>query len=186
MKLPHRDTANPAPISQNRRVTLLRRAAEDEDLDLLVRVVVVLALLFAPPLSRICQLTLDDLVEEDGRLNIRFGDPPTPIPEPFAELLRTFAVRRPNLTTATDSGARRLFPGRRAGRPMDTSTLAGRMRKNELPTFRGRTAAIRQFVLQAPSPVIARMLGYHPEHITALATEAGSPWSHYAPEDHAE
>ncbi|WP_267909127.1 hypothetical protein [Nocardiopsis alborubida] len=42
---------------------------------------------------------------------------------------------------------------------MDTRTLAGRMRENGLPTFRGRTAAIRQLVLQAPSPVIARMLG---------------------------
>ena len=69
---------------------------------------------------------------------------------------------------------------------MDTSTLAHRMRKNEIPTFHGRTAAIRQLVLQAPAPVIARMLGYHPEHITALAAEAGSPWSHYAPDDHAE
>jgi hypothetical protein len=56
----------------------------------------------------------------------------------------------------------------------------------EQRAFHGRTAAIRRLVLQAPAPVIARMLGYHPEHITALAAEAGSPWSHHAPEDHAE
>ena len=69
---------------------------------------------------------------------------------------------------------------------MDTSTLAHRMHKNGLPNINGRTAAIRQLVLQAPAPVIARMLSYHPEHITALATEAGSPWSHYAPDDHSQ
>ncbi len=186
LAIPHRNTANPAPIGHDKRIMLLRRAVEDEELDLLDRVVVVLALLFAQPLSRICRLTLDDLVEEDGQLSIRFGDPPTPVPEPFAELLRVFAARRPNLTTATNPEARWLFPGRRAGQPMDTSTLADRIRKNGIPTFHGRTAAIRQLVLQAPAPVIARMLNYHPEHITALAAEAGSPWSHYAPDDHAE
>ncbi|WP_143831744.1 phage integrase family protein [Nocardiopsis sp. CNR-923] len=186
LHIPHRSTANPAPLSHNKRMQLLRRAVEDEELDLMDRVVVVLALLFAQTLSRICRFTLDDLVEEDGRLSIRFGDPPTPVPEPFAELLRDFATRRPNLTTATNPGARWLFPGRRAGQPMDTSTLAGRMRKNGLPTFHGRTAAIRQLALQAPAPVVARMLGYHHVHITALAAEAGSPWSHYAPDDHAK
>lgn len=186
LAIPHRNTANPPPIGHSQRMELLRRAAEDEELDLLDRVVVVLALLFAQPFSRICRLTLDDLVEEDGRLSIRFGDPPTPTPEPFAELLRTFAARRPNLTTATNPGAHWLFPGRRAGQPMDASTLAHRMRKNGIPTFNGRTAAIRQLVLQAPAPVVARMLGYYPVHITALAAEAGSPWSHYTPDDPAE
>ncbi|NYH55316.1 integrase [Nocardiopsis arvandica] len=166
----------------------LRRAVEGEELDLLDRVVVVLALLFAQPFSRICRLTLDDLVEEDGRLSTRFGDPPAPVPvpEPFAELLRAFAARQPNLTTATNPGARWLFPGRRVCQPMDTSALAHRMRKNGLPTFYERTAAIRQLVLQAPAPVVARMLGYRHVHITALAAEAGSPWSHYAPDDHSE
>ena len=47
---------------------LLHRAAED-GLDLLDRVVVVLALRFARPLSRICPLALDDLGQEDGQLS---------------------------------------------------------------------------------------------------------------------
>ncbi len=186
LMIPHRSTANPAPISQNRRVTLLRRAVEDEDLDLLIRVVVVLTLLFAQPLSRLSRLTLDDLTDEDGRLSIRLGDPPAPVPEPFANLLRAFTAQRPNLTTATNPGARWLFPGRRAGQPMDTSTLAHRMRRAKLPAINGRTAALRQLTLQAPAPVVAQMLGYHHVHITALAAEAGSPWSHYAPDDHTE
>ncbi|MCY9785704.1 hypothetical protein KIK06_17600 [Nocardiopsis sp. EMB25] len=152
--IPHRNTANPAPIGHDKRMQLLRRAVEDEELDLMDRVVVVLALLFAQPLSRICRLTLDDLVEEDKRLSIRFGDPPAPVPEPFADLLRDFAARRPNLTTATKPGARWLFPGRRAGQPMDTSTFAHRMRKKGLPTFTRRTAAIRQ--LAPPGPGTGR------------------------------
>lgn len=186
LEIPHRSTMNPAPISHNKRMELLRRAVEDEDLDSLDRVVVVLALLFAQSLSRISRLTLDDLLDDGEHLALRLGDPPTPVPEPFAGLLRDFAAHRPNLTTATNPGARWLFPGRRTGQPMDTSSLAVRMRNKGFPTFNGRTAAIRQLALQAPAPVVARMLGYHHDHITALAAEAGTPWSRYAPDEHTE
>ncbi|MET7550996.1 hypothetical protein ACWD8L_33660 [Streptomyces sp. NPDC005133] len=49
---------------------------------------------------------------------------------------------------------------------------------------RGRTSAIRQLVLQAPAPVIAKVLGYHDKTATRLVTEAGGTWSRYAPGDH--
>lgn len=40
---------------------------------------------------------------------------------------------------------------------------------HELP---GRTPAIRQLVLQASAPVIAKALGYHDKTVTRLVTEA--------------
>jgi hypothetical protein len=46
-------------------------------------------------------------------------------------------------------------------------------------------AALRQLVLQAPAPVIATMLGYSHEGTAQVAAEVGSPWSRYAPGDHA-
>lgn len=39
------------------------------------------------------------------------------------------------------------------------------------PTQRGRTAAIRHLALQAPAPVIARMLGYRDETTAQLADD---------------
>lgn len=54
-KIPHRDTANPAPIGLDRRVEPPRWADEDEEPGLLDRVPVVLALLFARPSSRTCR-----------------------------------------------------------------------------------------------------------------------------------
>jgi hypothetical protein len=42
-----------------------------------------------------------------------------------------------------------------------------------VPPQRGRTTAIRQLVLQAPVPVIAKALGYHDKTATRLVTEAG-------------
>jgi hypothetical protein len=54
-----------------------------------------------------------------------------------------------------------------------------------LPATTGRTAAVRQLVLQAPAPVVADMLGFHPVHTTRVATDAGGAWSRYAPDiDH--
>jgi hypothetical protein len=45
----------------------------------------------------------------------------------------------------------------------------------------GRASAIRQPVLQAPAPVIAKALGYHGKTATRLVTESGGTWSRYAP-----
>jgi hypothetical protein len=110
---------------------------------------------------------------------IRFGQPPTPVPEPFATLLQATA-QRDNLQTATNPGARWLFPGRRGGQPLHASHLAALVRDLGVPALAGRTAALRQLVLQAPAPVVAQALGYHHSTTTRVATEAGTPWSCYA------
>ncbi|TDD73384.1 hypothetical protein E1293_31480 [Actinomadura darangshiensis] len=47
-----------------------------------------------------------------------------------------------------------------------------------------RTAALRQLVLQAPAPVIARSLSFHDTTTARIAAEAGKSWIHYAPGDH--
>jgi hypothetical protein len=53
-----------------------------------------------------------------------------------------------------------------------------------VPAQRGRTATLRQLVLQMPAPVVAQAFGCHQASTTRIATEAGSPWSGYAPGDH--
>ncbi|MFJ2420461.1 hypothetical protein [Streptomyces brevispora] len=52
------------------------------------------------------------------------------------------------------------------------------------PALHGRTATLRQLVLQAPPSVIAGMLGYHAVHAEAVAAQAGGTWKKYAPGDH--
>jgi len=115
---------------------------------------------------------------------IRFGEPPTPVPEPFAALLLQATAQRDNLQTATNPGARWLFPGRRGGQPLHVSTLSELVRDLGVPARAGRTAALRQLVLQAPAPVVAQALGYHHHTTARVATEAGTPWSRYAAGDH--
>jgi hypothetical protein len=69
---------------------------------------------------------------------------------------------------------------------MDPVALRDLLRKLGVPAQRGRTAAIRQLVLQMPAPVVAQALGYHQASTTRIAAEAGSPWSGYAPGDHSQ
>ncbi|MGW7709449.1 hypothetical protein [Streptomyces sp. NPDC054771] len=182
--VPHRSTSNPAPLAQHQRLTLLRQTVNRDDIPLQDRVAAALVLLHAQPLTRIARLTIDDVLWEHGEVLVRLGDPPSPVPEPFAGMLLAHLDQRPNTMTATNPDAPWLFPGRRAGQPMTPDTLELRLRYLGFPTQRGRTAAIRHLVLQAPAPVVARMLGYHDDTTAQLAAEAGGTWRRYAPGDH--
>ncbi len=182
--VPHRSTSNPAPLAQHRRLTLLRQIVNREDVPLQDRVAATLLLLYAQPFTRIARLTSDDVLQENGEVQVRLGDPPSPVPEPFARILLAHLDQRPNTMTAANPDSRWLFPGRRAGQPMTPETFELRLRHLGFPILRGRTSAIRHLVLQAPAPVIARMLGYNDDHTTRISEEAGGTWRHYAPGDH--
>ncbi len=67
---------------------------------------------------------------------------------------------------------------------MNPVSLQVQLRQSGPPPQRGRTSAIRQLVLQAPAPVIAKALGYHDKTATRLVTEGGGTWSRYAPGVH--
>jgi len=185
LALPPLPISRAAPITQHRRLELLGQVLTDDHSPLRSRVAACLMLLFAQPATRIVRLTLDDITHaDDGGVFIRFGEPPTPVPEPFATLLLRASAQRDNLQTATNPGARWLFPGRRAGQPLHASHLTQLVRDLGIPALAGRTAALRQLVLQAPAPVVAQALGYHHNTTTRVATEAGTPWSRYAAGDH--
>jgi hypothetical protein len=128
-------------------------------------------------------------VSEDHRALERlishdFGRSPIPVPEPFADLLDYVRAGRPNRPSDTPPASDWLFPGRQAGQPMDPTTLGMRLSAAGIPTLQGRTAALRQLVLQAPPSIVAGMLGYHSVHTQAVATQTGGTWKTYAPGDH--
>jgi hypothetical protein len=88
------------------------------------------------------------------------------------------------MNTATNPAARWLFPGRRAGQPLNANGLRDQLREHGYLTSTARPAALRQLVLQAPAPVVARSLGFHNQSTTRIAAEAGGTWNRYAPGDH--
>ncbi|MFB6580537.1 hypothetical protein ACFCYC_24560 [Streptomyces sp. NPDC056402] len=172
------------PMHQHRRLTLLRRVLNDDSPPLRSRVAAALVLLYAQPVSRIVRLTTDDIVDDGTTVTVRLGDPPSPLPAPVADLMGCYLAEHPNLAYASSRSSGWLFPGRQAGQPMHQTSLQDRLREIGIPPQRGRASSIRQLVLQAPAPVIAKAFGYHDKTTTHLVTEAGGTWSRYAPGDH--
>lgn len=173
------------PVSGRQRLDLIRRAVTDDRMPLRTRVAACLMLLYAQPVSRLIRLTTGDVIQQDGEVLIRLGDPPAPVPEPFAALLLELAGHQHGITTAS-TPARWLFPGQNAGQPLAAATMLTHLRTLGFLTGPARLSALRQLVLQAPAPVIARSLGYHDNTTTRLAAEAGGTWNRYAPGDHGQ
>lgn len=98
--------------------------------------------------------------------------------------MRTYMQSRQHLPHASSRSSQWLFLGRQPGQPMNPVSLQVHLREIGVPTQRGRTSAIRQLVVRAPAPVIAKPLGYHDKTATRMVTETGGTWSRYAPGDH--
>lgn len=140
---------------------------------------------YTSSLSRIVRLTIDVVIDDDDQTLVRLGDPPSPVPQPFAALL-DYTARRTNMSTATNPGATWLCPRRRAGQPLRPEYLAKLIHQLRVPTVAGRSAAIRQHVLDMPAPIVAHALGHHHVTTAKLATQAGATWSRYAPGDYSQ
>jgi hypothetical protein len=82
-----------------------------------------------------------------------------------------------DLANAQRNGARYYFPGRLAGQPVAYQTLHKRLQNLGFPIKEARITALRQLVLQAPAPVVADALGFHPTTATRQVTNAGGTWS---------
>jgi hypothetical protein len=169
-----------AAITQRQRLDLLRRCATDNTITLSTRVAGALLLLYAQPLTRIGVLTIDDVTTDPtGAVHIGLGEPATPVPQPFADLLLDLTANRDNLHIATNAASRWLFPGRLAGQPAHYMTLRHRLASAEFPSGLIRIGALRQLVLQIPAPVAAASLGYHRTTAHRQAVNAGATWNRY-------
>jgi hypothetical protein len=115
LSLPAGKISRQAPMAEEARLAALRRLLLDTDVPPLLRVAGLIVLLYAQPLTRIVQLTVDDLLRDGETVFLRLGDPPSPVPEPVAALVLDYIAARDNMNTATNRDSRWLFPGRRAG-----------------------------------------------------------------------
>ena len=166
-------------LTQHRRLALLRRYLTDDQAPLRIRAIVCLMLLYAQPLSRILRLATSDITRDgDGQTWICFGNPPAPVPEPFASLLQQQVSDRPA------GHGDWLFPGRNPGQPAAYGTIFTLLRGLGFPMRTARISALRQLVLQAPAPVIAEALGFHHTTTQRQRANAAGTWAHYPGPDH--
>ncbi|MDO0909439.1 hypothetical protein QQM39_00760 [Streptomyces sp. DT2A-34] len=90
-----------APLHQYRRLAILRRTRNDDSLPLRARVAAALVLLYAQPVTCIVRLTVDDVIDDGATLTVRLGDPPSPLPELVADLMRAYVQSRQHLPYAS-------------------------------------------------------------------------------------
>ncbi len=160
-------------LTQDERISLIRRFVVSDALPLHLRAVTCLMLLYAQPMARIIRLAASDVTRDgNGELCIQFGTPPAPVPEPFAALIEEQA--------AAAGGDGWLFPGRNVAQPRSYTGVYNALRDAGLPMRNARTSALRDLVLQAPAPVVADALGFHKTTTTRQFTAAGGRWSRYA------
>ena len=101
----------------------------------------------AQPLSRVLRLTVNDLDQQPGSpLLLHLGEPPSPVPEPFAGLL----LRQTGQAGCTTSTW--LFPGRNPGQPLAYATMFNQLRELGFPMRTGRISALRELAATPASP----------------------------------
>lgn len=167
------------PITQAERLGWLRRAALDDSLDHLDRVVLALMLLYAQPVGRIAQLRTQDIaVHDDGSVRVHLGTPPSPVPVPFDTLLADY-LREHRARTAANPDSPWLLPGRRGTLPLHPNALRLRLQHLGLQPRAARASTLRRLTLQAPPAIISQMLGYHINTTERQARQAGSTWARY-------
>ncbi|MFB7669008.1 hypothetical protein ACFC1R_34700 [Kitasatospora sp. NPDC056138] len=77
-----------ASLDHAGRAADLRRVLQDDGLPLRTRIAAALVLLYAQPVTRLARLTTDHISDDGSTLTIAFGDPPSLLPEPVADLVR--------------------------------------------------------------------------------------------------
>lgn len=178
--IPNR-TASTSPIlSQDERLSLIRRAVNGQDMPLALRVAASLLLLYAQPVTRISRLRVQDVVITEKDVGIRFGAEPASLPRPVADLVLRHLQARPNMATAANTDSPWLFPGRAPGQPLNSQYLMSQLRRTGIHLLGARNSALRQLVLDMPPAVAAQALGYSPQVAEDHARQAGKTWVTYA------
>lgn len=140
-----------------------------------------LLLLYAQPLSRIVRLTVNDLAETEGRMQIVLGEHPLDVPPALADLLRQLPVHKPFGAARALADQQWLFPGKRAGSPRHATSLMRALRPLGIPARVSRNTALFHLGSSVPPAIVANVLGIDTNTAQRWAETAGSSWTRYGP-----
>ena len=178
LELPPDRPAAPRPIPEGERLDLLDHFLVDEGIDLVDRVAGCLVLLYALPVTRINRLLMSDFEAKDGGYAMRIGDDLIPVPAPLGVLVAALIEDRRNVTGAGHPDSDWLFPGGRAGQPIEPDQLAERLNRHGV-TRAARTAALDALLAKVPAPVLAKMIDRRPWHVAQRTKLLGTDWRKY-------
>jgi hypothetical protein len=178
LELPPDRPAAPRGIPEHERLDLLARFLADDDVDLVDRVAGCLVLLYALPLTRINRLRTGDFEQADDALALRIGEDLVPVPSPLATFIGALTERSRHVTSAGHPDSDWLFPGARAGQPIESDQLAERLNRLGI-TRAARTAALDALLATVPAPVLAKLLDRKPWRVADRTKFLGTDWRNY-------
>lgn len=161
--------------------TARRLLHDSESAGIEERIAGCLVLLYGQPLTKIVQLTVDDLLEHEGSLYLRLGAEPLEVAPPLAELLRQLPLRKPYGAARALADERWLFPSKNAGRHRHPTSLMKSLQAVGIPARISRNTAVYHLAGSVPPAVIASILGIHPNTAQLWAEQAGANWLTYGP-----
>ncbi|MGA9360630.1 MAG: recombinase XerD, partial [Mycobacterium sp.] len=162
----------------DQRLEWIRELLSGDSESLPYRVAGTLLLLYAQPLVKVSAVPMSKVLVAPDGVSLELGITPSPVPEPFAELLKSHIINRPNLRTAGADNPW-LFPGYRPGEHLHPNTLMDRLRWLGIDLLGARNTALRELVTQVPPPVVAEMLGYSDQVVHRHANLIAQPWGRY-------
>jgi hypothetical protein len=177
--LGHRQAKTVRVLTQDQRLEWIRELLSGDSESLPYRVAGILLLLYAQPTVKVASIPMSKVLVSPNGLSLELGVTPSPVPEPFAELLKSRVTNRPNLRTAGADNPW-LFPGYRPGEHLHPNTLMDRLRWLGINVLGARNTSLRELVTQVPPPVVAEMLGYSDQVVQRHAALAAQPWSTYS------
>jgi hypothetical protein len=171
-----------APISNQERLSVVRRLLNDTNVNVRERVAGCLVLVYAQPLTRVLALTIDDVAVVGDRVWIRLGREPVELPKPLAQLTATLAQNPTGRASTAVAGVAPpwLFQGMRVGQPLSHAQAAKRLKRLGVRTLAGRTAAVLTLAAALPPTILAEMLGISETSASKWYCLAGGEWGSYA------
>ena len=165
-------------LAEDDHIRQLDRCLTDEAMPLDLRAGGALVLLFGMLVSRVTQLTKDDLIEEGRVANLAIDGHRLMLPPRLASLVRQL---RDQALAAVDSGSSRelpspwLFPGQtRHARPWTSSSAPGST-QHGINAHAGRNTARMALAAELPASVLA--------DLTGISISTAERWSHWAQRD---
>jgi hypothetical protein len=178
LELPPDRAAAPRGIPEHQRLDLLGRFLADDGIDPVDRVAGCLVLLYALPVTRINRLRATDFESADGGHALRIGHDLVPMPTALAALVQALLERPSHGNTAGHPDGDWLFPGGRAGQPIEPDQLAERLNRHGV-TRAARTAALDALLATVPAPVLAKLMDRRPWRVAQRTKLLGTDWRNY-------
>ncbi|MFD5233363.1 hypothetical protein ACFWJ5_33530 [Streptomyces qaidamensis] len=159
----------------------LHRCLGDDALPLDVRTAGALTLLFGLQHTRLLELTLHDIIDDDTVVALNLNGHRLPLPPEVAQLVRALRDQRQKSRhlDQTASTTPWLFPGQEPARPLGATYLYLKLRRHGIASLASRNSARLALATDLPASVLADFTGTSISNSTRWTGYAKRDWLDY-------